>query len=89
MKLELQYWMLGCYPNSNAKPRGSSLKTKVQAFVSWTFVNIYVDLHILIRPYIQIYVGHNTQQSHTCRHTYVEITIHILANAYIHTYMII
>ena len=33
--------MLGYDPNSNAKPRGSNLKAKVQTLVLWTFHKQY------------------------------------------------
>ena len=69
MKLELQYWMLGYYTNGNAKLRGSILKAKVQSLFYGLFVNIYVDLRILIQQYIQIDKTHNIQQLHTHPHT--------------------
>ena len=82
--------MLGYYPNSNAKPKGSSLQAKVQSLVLWTFCKqlcglTYIDstIHTNI---------HNTQYTTiipTHKHTYLQITIHILAHAYIHTCIIL
>ena len=37
----------------------------------------HVDLHILVQSYIQIYITHN---NHKHTQTYLQITIHILAN---------
>ena len=82
--------MLGYYPNSNAKPRGSSLKAKVQSLVLWTFRK-----HLCGLTYIDSTIHtniHNTQYTTitpTHKHTYLQITIDILANAYIHTYIIL
>ena len=76
-------------PNREA----ATQKKKYNDLFYGIFVNIYVDLHILIQPYIQIYITHNTQQSHPhtpiLKHTYLQITTHILAHAYIHTYIIL
>ena len=37
VNLNFQYQMLGYYPNSNAKPRGSNLNEKMETLISWTF----------------------------------------------------
>ena len=91
-KLELQYWILGYYPNSNAKPRGNKLKAKVQSLVLWTFCKHLCGLTYIDSTIHKIYITHNTQQSHqnkhTHKHTYLQITINILAHAYIYTYII-
>ena len=82
--------MLGYYPNSNAKPRGSNLQAKVQSLVLWTFRK-----HLCGLTYIDSTIHtniHNTQYTTitpTHKHTYLQITIDILANAYIHTYIIL
>ena len=68
--------MPGYYPNSNAKPRGSNLKAKMQTLLLSNFGK-HVDLNILVQSYIQIYITHN---NHKHTQTYLQITIHILAN---------
>ena len=55
--------MLGYYPNSNVKPRGSNLKAKVPTLVLWTF-----HKHLCGPTYIDSIIHtniHNTQHSHT------------------------
>ena len=44
-----------------------------------------MDLHKLIRPYIQIYITHNTQQSHAHTHTHT----HTHARGHTHTHLFI
>ena len=59
--------MLGYYPNSNAKPRGSNLKAKVQTLVLSTF-----HKHLCGLTYIDTTIHtnkHNTQHT-TITHTY-------------------
>ena len=51
--------MLGCYPNSNAKPRDSHLNEKIQTPVSWTF-----DKHICGLTYIDTSV-HTNKDKHS------------------------
>ena len=81
--------MLGYYPNSSAKPRGSNLKAKVQSLVLWTFRK-----HLCGLTYIDATIHtnvHNTQytKSHPQipihKHTYLQMTIHISAHTYPYT----
>ena len=62
--------MLGYYPNSNAKPRGGNLIIKYKhVFHGLFFINIYVDLHILIQVYITDKHKHTqTYKKHTFTH---------------------
>ena len=71
--------MLRYYPNSNAKLRGSNLKAKVQALVLWTF-----HKHLCGLIYIDSTIHTNIHNTHTQKHTYLQITIHIVAHDYIH-----
>ena len=63
--------MLGYYPNSNAKPRGSNLKAKVQSLVLWTFRKhlcglTYIDSTI----HTNIHNTQHTTNTHTHTHTH-------------------
>ena len=80
--------MLGYYPNSNAKPRGSNLKAKVQKLVLCTFHTHLCRLNKLIQPYIQTNITHNTQQLHTHTHLLTK-SQNILAHVYIYIYIYI
>ena len=63
--------MLGYYPNSNAKPRGSNLKAKVQTLVLWTFRK-----HLCGLTYIDSTIHtniHNTQHTINNSHTHINI----------------
>ena len=58
--------MLGYYPISNVKSRGSNLKEKIQTLVSWTFhkhlcglTYIYTTIHTNKHKHT------NTKQTHT------------------------
>ena len=79
--------MLGYYPNSNAKPRGSNLKAKVQTLVLWTFRK-----HLCGLTYIDSTIHtnvHNTQYT-TITPTNTLTQTHLLTNDHIyisaHTY---
>ena len=69
--------MLGYYPNSNAKPRGSNLKAKVQSLVLWTFRK-----HLCGLTYIDstIYTNINNTQYTTITPTHTHTQIHLLTN---------
>ena len=90
--------MLGYYPNSNAKLKGSNLKAKVQTLVLWTFRKhlpglIYIDstIHTNIhnRQHTTIIHTHTHTHTHTHKHTYLQRIIHLLAHPYIHTCIIL
>ena len=77
--------MLGKYPNSDAKPRGSNLKAKMQRLVLWSFLKnlcglTYIDTttHICLHIYIYIYI-----------YIYINTYIYIYAYVYVYIYMYI
>ena len=84
--------MLGYYPNSNAKPRGSSLNEKIQTLMSLTF-----HKYLCWLTYVDATKDTNkhkhtqTQKTHT--HTYTRLLtskytyINTCINIYIHTYI--
>ena len=96
--------MLGHYPNSNPKPRGSNLNKKIQELISLTF-----HKHLCWLTYIETSKRTNkhkhtqTLKTHiytythlliTSKHTYINTCIHntyIRINIYtqIHTYITI
>ena len=53
--------MVGYYPNSNGKQRGSNLNKNTNTY--WLFINIYGGLHILQQANIQI--KHTQTQTYT------------------------
>ena len=54
--------MLGYYPNSSAKLRGSNLNEKANAY----FINIYVGLYISIQANLQININiHKHKNTHS------------------------
>ena len=79
--------MLGYYPNSNAKPRGSNLKAKVQTLVLWTFRK-----HLSGLTYIDSTMhtnAHNTQHTtvtHTHTQTYPLTNNHTYISTCLHTH---
>ena len=69
--------MLGYYPNSNDKPRGSDLNEKLQALISLTFHKhlcwlTYIDTgkHINKHNYTQTHI-HTYTHLLTSKHTYI------------------
>ena len=69
--------MLGNYPNSDAKPRGSNLKAKMQTLVLWSFRK-----HLCGLTYIDTTI-------HICLHIYVYIYIYAYLYVYIYMYIYI
>ena len=83
--------MLGYYPNSNAKPRGSNLNKKIQTLISLTF-----HKHLCWLTYIETSKITNNTYTHlltlnigTCIHTYKYTYKHIQTDIYIHTHVYI
>ena len=90
--------MLGYYPNSNAKARGSNLNEKIQTLISLTFHKHLCWLAYIYTSNIQINIKHTqTQKTHihtykhllTSKHTYINTCIHTYIYTYkhIHTYI--
>ena len=80
--------MIRYYPNSNAKPRGSNLKAKVQTLVLWTFCKYlcgltYVDTTI----HTNIHNTHHTAITHTYTHLLINNDTYIHIYIYIYVYM--
>ena len=77
--------MLGYYPNSNAKPKGSNLKAKVQTLVLWTFRKhlrglIYIDSTI----HTNIHNRQHTTIIHTHTHTHTQTNTPTYKESYIY-----
>ena len=79
--------MLGYYPNSNAKPRGSNLNKKIQTLISLTF-----HKHLCWLTYIETSKSTNkhkytqTQKTHIHTYTHLLTSKHTYINTCIHTY---
>ena len=80
--------MLGYYPNSNAKPRGSNLNEKIQTLISLTF-----HKHLCWLTYIDT-TKHTNKHKHTQAqkphiHTYTHLLAskHTYINTCLHTYI--
>ena len=76
--------MLGYYPNSKAKPRGSNLNEKIQTLVLWTF-----HKHLCGHTFIYTSIHTNKSKHPTNPHTHMpclltNIKIHILTHIYTH-----
>ena len=75
--------MLGYYPNSNAKWRGSNLKAKVQTLLLWSFHKhlcglTYIDstIHIQNKQHTTVTHTHTHTQTHTNTPTYKQPSIY-------------